>query len=141
MSILVIGDRERAKIKAAIEQARACVNKWEDVQGVADGTISSVLLIKDRKPGVEEYLEKRSVQRLMLGTYRVSFSFEEQPAGVVRHLSISSHHRGKMPGPHVMALVIPEFGFSGMPLKRPGRSWVEEFEPGRFAVNVAEVEP
>lgn len=36
-------------------------------------------------------------------------------------------------------MVLPAFGFSGMPLQRPGRVWNEEFEPGWFAVNVVEM--
>jgi hypothetical protein len=41
----------------------------------------------------------------------------------------------------VMLMLVKEFGFSGFPLQRPSRIWVEEYEPGRHAINVVELEP
>jgi hypothetical protein len=76
----------------------------------------------------------------MLGTYRAAISFEEQPAGILRHLSVASHAKGKVPGIEVVAMVVEAFGFSGWPLVRPGRIWLEEFEPGHMAVNVLELD-
>lgn len=58
---------------------------------------------------------------------------------MMRHLSVSTR-KGKVPGLEVMAVVLPEFGFSGFPLQRPGNVWNEEFEPGWFAINVVELE-
>lgn len=90
---------------------------------------------------VEEVHRAYPSQSVQLGTYRIALSFEHQPAGLFKHMSVSSHRKGKVPGLEVMKVVMDAFGFSGMPLQRPGRIWVEEFERNWHAVNVIEIEP
>lgn len=139
MSILIIGPDEEKKIAAAIGAARKTPMPWNVMKDIGhDGRPE--LLLRERKAGVAEARTSYPPQSVMLGTYRCSLSFEEQPAGLMRHLSVSTR-KGKVPGLEVMAMVLPAFGFSGFPLRRPGRVWTEEFEPGWFAVNVVEVEP
>ena len=66
---------------------------------------------------------------------------------MIRHLSVSSHNPAKVPGPEVMQMVARAFGFSGPHGASAavwadlfaGRIWLEEYEPGKHAVNVAEV--
>jgi hypothetical protein len=76
-----------------------------------------------------------------LGSYLAAISFEEQPAGLFRHISISARDPGKVPNEYVAKMVLEAFGFSGYPLTRPNRVWVEEYGPGRMAINFVEQEP
>ncbi len=108
--------------------------------------------LADRKGPVSLARQEYPPQQIMLGTYRAAFSFEEQPAGLFRHLSVSSHHPGNVPGPEVMLMVCEAFGFSkivcdafrdtpiGKPIDHPARIWAEEFDPGHYAINVIELE-
>lgn len=110
------------------------------IKGIATTDPTDELLLKDRKPGVDFVRKRYKPEHIMLGTYRCAFSFEEQPDGIMRHLSISSARKGMIPGIEVLKMVMPLFGFSGFPATRPGRMWKEEFEPGWFAVNIVELE-
>lgn len=141
MSVLFIGPQETAKIAEAIAKAKANVTPWEVLAGIADGTDTNKMDLADRKPGVAFVRRQYPPQHLTLGTYEVAVSFEQQPAGLFRHLSISSARRGKVPGLEVVSMVVEAFGFSGWPLQRPNRTWMEEYEPGWYAVNVIELEP
>lgn len=138
MSILVLGPAEEVVIRAAVHAARAHPMPWSVMKAIADESDTSVMLLGDRKVGVDEARRMYPPQHLMLGTYRIAFSFEEQPAGLMRHLSVSSVHRGKIPGMEVFDMVVPAFGFD-YPLRGICRSWAEEFEPGWFAVNIVQL--
>lgn len=140
MSILLIGQKEEQLIAAAVEKARKKVLPLSIIRGIATTDDTDELLLKDRKPGVEFVRMRYKPEHIMLGTYRCSFSFEEQPDGIMRHLSISSARRGFIPGMEVLKVVLPLFGFSGIPATRPGRMWNEEFEPNWFAVNIVELD-
>jgi hypothetical protein len=109
-------------------------------------------MLADRKPGAKDIRRKYPAHNVMLGTYRAAISFEHQPAGLMRHLSVSSRAEGKVPGPEVMNMVCEAFGFSKPlceafinrdvgPVSTSARIWAEEFEAGRMAINVIEVEP
>lgn len=136
--VLLIDEKARTVIAKAIEKARARPTPW--VPELADATPDNLLPLDRRRPGTFELREKYPSQHMMLGTYHVAISFEHQPAGLFRHLSVSSQMRGKVPGLEVMEMLVQEFGFSGWPLQRPNRVWMEEFEPKRHAVNVIELE-
>lgn len=141
MSVLIIGAEEEQAIHRAVTRARAKPKPWALTKAIADGSPKALLLLGDRKVGADKVLEKYPSQNVMLGTYRAAISFEEQPAGLFKHLSVSSHAKGKVPGPEVMKMVCKAFGFSGLPPTRPGRVWAEEFEPGHIAINIIEIEP
>jgi len=147
--ILVIGDREREKIAQLIASARAKPVPADIIARIGLKDFSPQLKLSDRPPG----FSRPPSQMIQLGTYTVAFSFEQQPPGLMRHLSVSSAHRGKVPSLKVMVLIAEEFGFSRQvlewldiiersgPEKRkpfPGRFWLEEFEPGHHAVNLIE---
>jgi hypothetical protein len=68
--------------------------------------------------------------------FRVVFSIEDQPAGMVRHLSISiPDGKGKCPSPEAVQIIGNEFGFEGSILQ--WSIWLEE--EGIIAVNAAQV--
>lgn len=139
MSVLILGEVEKRLIAQAIELARDQYLPW---------SIGQRHFIDDRdKPTNEFKLEDRrsdlspASQKLILGSYRCAISFEEQPAGMCRHLSISVAASGKMPNEIAVKFLTEAFGFtSGWPPTR-GRIYLEEFEPGHHAVNIVEVEP
>jgi hypothetical protein len=140
MSVLMIGPYEREVITKLLALARDQTMPW---------SIGKNIAIDDRaKPTSELTLKERKhdnpfprSQHVMLGSYRCAISFEEQPAGLCRHLSVSVKKRGKLPSPEAMKMLAEEFGFtSGWPPSR-GRVWLEEFEPNHHAVNILELEP
>lgn len=74
--------------------------------------------------------------------YRAAFSFEQQPIGLCRHLSVS--HEGAMPSEAAVAEIARMFGFTAFPptrgeIKTSFRIWIEEFDPGEWAVNIVEL--
>jgi hypothetical protein len=137
--VLLIDEKARKAIRQAIERARARPTPW--VPELASASPTDTLTLQERPVGTFDLREKYPSQHLMLGTYHAAISFEYQPAGLFRHLSVSSQMRGKVPGLEVMEMLVQEFGFSGWPLLRPNRVWMEEFELKRHAVNVIELEP
>ena len=138
MSVLAIGEHERKLIRQKVDAARKDIVPLRDAMKHAQGDDSPYLTYEERN---DEIVRKRPPQELKLQSYRIFFSFEEQPIGLLRHISVSVRKAGKTPHPIAMEMIIKEFGFSGIPLVRPGRIWLEEFEPGHHAVNVAELEP
>ena len=153
MSILMIGQREEAEIKNIIAAARAKPKPWVLTKALVQDDPTAVLMLGDRKAGVDEFLKEYPSHQIMLGTYRVAFSIEEQPAGMFRHLSMSSARAGVVPGPQALQMACEAFGFSSALCaivgsddvhirseQLPSRVWLEEFEPKRFAVNVIELD-
>lgn len=154
--VLLIGESERVAIDSAVAEARANAVPLAVLQAHLDGTWTPRLMLKDRKPGSTDFRKDYPPQNVQLGTYRVAISFEQQPGGLMRHLSVSSQAKGKVPGYQVMAMVCEAFGFSkavsgafatneGKPVEADARIWanarvwLEEFEPGHMAVNVVEL--
>jgi hypothetical protein len=143
MGVLVISVEDQMTIAAVIDEARAHPTPWSAIES---------LVIDDRKNPNPEYLfgDRRveavdklrkdyPTQKLELGTYNIAFSFEEQPAGLLRHLSMAVNDPKSTLVPHeaTVKMVAEAFGFIGWP---PHRGWVEEYEPGRYAVNIVQVE-
>lgn len=154
--VLFIGEDERRIIDAAVAAARAKPTPWSVMEAVAVATQGPTLNLDERKnpERIAEIMREYPSQQVQLGTYRAAISFEEQPAGMMRHLSVSSRHPGKVPGPEVMEMVCLAFGFHeklcksmGRPHatifrpERPARVWIEEFDPGHHAINIVELEP
>lgn len=140
MSYVHIDERARRQIAKALALARDQYLPWSIGKHVAiddSAKPTAELKLKDRK---HDNPFPRS-QHLMIGTHLCAISFEEQPAGLCRHLSVSVKKHGRLPNEIAMKMLAEEFGFtSGWPPSR-GRVWLEEFEPGHHAVNVIEVEP
>lgn len=135
MRMLMITPEVRAQIAAAIDRARATPVPLAVTMAMAVPDIE-VLRLTDRKP---EAPGRPPSQSLVLpGGFRVSFCFEEQPHGMVRHLSVSVPVPGKFPQPAAVAMIAEEFGFSGFPPEF-GKVWMEEFQPGHMCINVAEL--
>lgn len=140
--LLLLDARARDQIQRAIEQARARPLPWQQMkEHVVDDRAkpTNTLLLSERKPGFRRPIEPVNV--LIPNGYRCAISFEQQPAGLCRHLSISVDAPGQMPNVPAVEMIAKAFGFTlAEGLKVPvGRAWVEEFEPGQYAINIVQV--
>jgi hypothetical protein len=133
MSALFIGEREKAMIAAAIERARDMPLPLAFVRKAVSPDKPHVALA-DRPPGFKR--PQSEIVELPIG-YRANFSFEEQPAGLCRHLSVSVDRPGMVPSLEAFAMIAAAFGFSRA---NQGRVWFEEFQPGQSAINIVQLD-
>lgn len=129
MSVLMIGEAERAQIADVIADALA-----HPVQATSDSVTDyrQVLELKDRNP---KLIRPPSAHVLLPVGYRAAYSVEAQPVGLCSHLSVSVEGRatkGMMPSVEAVQMIAEEFG---VPYP-PGLGWIEEFEPGEYAINL-----
>lgn len=134
MSILIISDSDQRRIDEIVTHAREHFVPWSELQHGVVLDYSPELKLDDRVAG----FERPASQHIHLGDFRVAFSFEEQPSGIVRHLSVSVKDGRKLPHPIAVERLCQAFGFKNFP-PEDGGIWREEFDPGRWAINVAEV--
>ena len=132
MPYLIIGPDERQKIADAIARARTHPVTLEMLRAGAIEAKGTVTL-EDRKKGAA--LIRPESEHVQLGTYRASLSFEEQPAGLYRHLSISTDKPGMTPPRPVVDEIAEAFGMNRA-IDHASHVWLEEFAPGHFAVNL-----
>jgi hypothetical protein len=134
MSVLSIGTAEREQIARMIELARA---KPVPLALVARADMTTKnhkgkINLKDRDPAL---IRPPSQHIVFSGdNVRAAFSFEEQPGGLYSHLSISLLHGrpGSLPHPAAIIEIAKEFG---VPFP-PDHGWLEEYEPGEYAINL-----
>jgi hypothetical protein len=130
MSVLMIGATERERIAAMIAHAKqnpvplALISQAKHTTANHKGTLT----LADREA---DLIRPKSQHIEFPGGIRAAFSMEEQPAGLYSHLSISAERKGKTPHPMAISMICQEFG---VPFP-PDHGWLEEFEPGHFAVN------
>jgi hypothetical protein len=135
--LLIVDDTARALIAGAITRARSrTIPMAQSMQMALKDHDGPVLRLSDRKPDAPERPRPECLE--LFDGYQCAFSFEEQPAGIVRHLSIAVNNPGKVPMPAAVDQISKEFGFTDFPPVH-GKVWVEEFRPGEFAVNVVEL--
>ena len=121
---LVITDTERAAIKKVIAHAEQNVFSVRDI----------FQSIQRKKPPVGDV--PAFVCVVPFG-YRCVFSFEHQPHGQYRHLSVSVLGDGVAPNPEAVQMLATEFGFRGQ-LDNDMLIWTEPFGENKIAVNVAQ---
>jgi hypothetical protein len=131
---LFIGEAERAACAAAASRAAKHPTPLEDsmrtAQAVPQG--KAMLSLADRL-GPFKPLDVECVE--LPGGYQCAFSFEHQPIGLCRHLSVAVDTPGRMPHMAAVGMIAEAFGFVQGAERR---IWVEEFAPGHHAVNVVE---
>ncbi len=127
---LIITEAVRFEIWQALARADASPIPSETMRQFA--TLAAgvrELKLADRAPGLERPASEHV--EIPIG-FRAAISVEEQPAGMVRHLSISVDKVGRMPSEAAVMVIAEEFGmvppFDG--------AWLEEFDPGHHAVNL-----
>jgi hypothetical protein len=96
----------------------------------------AVVKLADRKPGFRR--PHRPEEVLIPIGYRAAVSVEEQPAGLFLHLSISVERADPKLMPSVEAIIgiAAEFGIDYQTAIQQGLIWMEEYEPGRHAINL-----
>jgi hypothetical protein len=114
-------------IDAAVDAARAKPVPWEVFKRAAEGIDQdqTTLSLKDRPP---DFKRPQSQHVLIPMGFRASISFEDQPAGLVRHLSIS------VEGGKAIGFSVPK-AFESFE-----RVWTEEYEPGKWAINLLQLD-
>ena len=137
MSVLVIGEEEKKAIARLIKHAEANVLSIAEVKATAAGQAN---------PIGDNYDFRLELPK----DFRVVFSFEQQPQGEMRHISISldprNHKPGCCPSPHAVNMLLEEFGFrhraplDDTEMIAPGLFiWLETVENGQsHAVNCLE---
>lgn len=68
---------------------------------------------------------------------KVVFTYEDQPAALCRHLSISGRTKGKMPNPGMAQAIMEILGFQS-PME-DCKLWIEDIPDGGQAINILEV--
>ena len=138
---LVIGPETLREIETAIARARMNPIPWQTLKATAVDTPGPMLALKDRKPGARP----ASIFVEIPFGFRVAISFEEQPVGLCRHISISveTSPQGKLPHMEAVKAIAEAFGIDIAKDYNSATTstWVEEFAPGEFAINVLRVEP
>jgi len=142
MTVLLIDPKARAEINAAVEEARKNVIPWEKMRHIAiddRAKPTNTLMLSERKQRPDDIPQSIGIK--FDGGVTAAISFEEQPAGIFRHLSVATGKAGKnhLPNPALMADLARLFGFKKFP-PEIGRVWIEEYGPNQFAVNVIEME-
>jgi len=139
MTAFMFGPKEKAALQAAQEQARQNPITAEIVnRGYNIGEFNGDLSLADRtelaKRGTPAM--RPSSEHVMLPNgFSVAITYEDQPCGMCLHMSMSSPKRGKVPTPEAVTLVLDALGLA-RPIDECEAVWLEEFEPGRKAVNV-----
>jgi hypothetical protein len=127
--VLVIDEITSQRIEALVESARRKPIPVDLVRENAAPPGTTVLALKDRKPGLVR--PPSDTIEIPFG-FRAAFSIEEQPAGLMGHLSISVDTPGKCPNESAVAMIAEAFG-----LPDPFDAvWLEEFDDGHYAVNL-----
>lgn len=135
--VVLITPEKKVEIAEAIAWARAHVVPWDKMRdAVADPT--PMLALKDRNPDAPQRPPSPRIVFEPSGV-EACISFEEQPAGICRHLSISTRDGRTVLDPTMTMLVAAEFGIELQP-EMNGRAWLEEYEPGRYAINIVILE-
>jgi hypothetical protein len=128
-------------IAAAVAAARAAPVSWETFKRIAEGIPQDTasLSLADRPPG----FQRPQSQNVMIPIgFRAAISFEDQPAGLVRHLSISLEDArpGAVPNIPSILAIAKAFGFRVEERESIERLWTEEYEPGKWAVNLLQLD-
>jgi hypothetical protein len=130
MTVFAIGPSDEKRLKDAIMIALEHPVPWEIVKtGITGNQETDTVTLADREHTVPRHVE----DVILPFGWRVAISCEEQPAGILLHISMSSPKKGKIPSEHAMKMLIEACGYK---LNDVARGWLEEFEPGWNAINV-----
>lgn len=140
MGFLKINDADESAIKAMIKNARNNFVPWsllEQHAHLTPGTPGKPITLADKQAVRNASAPQRPESlRIQLGDYVAAISFEEQPTGMVRHLSVSCSNTGNIPHPTAVQQIADAFGFDR---DDAFHTWLEEFVPGHFAANMVQI--
>jgi hypothetical protein len=132
---LIIRLEQMKEILIAIDRARSRPVPRDVFDKLASAVPQNTTKVRfeDRK-GFHLQREKYQPQQVLIEVgFRCAFSFEEQPAGLCRHLSISVEDEEPYVTPQEEAAQILARAFGIDPVNNS--CWTEEYEPGKLAVN------
>ncbi len=126
---------EQKTIDEALKLARANVIPWSVLASITVAT-DGVMTLGDRQP---DHKRPSSINVYLSDGVRAALAFEDQPAGIFKHVSVSVDDQRRPPPFMVLLAVYEAFGFRHIPPKQ-GRVWIEEFRPGWYCINMIELE-
>jgi hypothetical protein len=139
MSVLVIGKIELEIIARAVAKARKRPIPFDVVKAGVIDRASDVVTLEDRRKTGGDFFRPVSEQVLLPVGYRLAISYENQPAGLCLHLSLSIDKPNRLPNPHALEMISVACGID-VAKPPPSRTWVEEFtidgQPGGVAWNL-----
>jgi len=121
----LIDDNLREKMQALKENAEANIFSMDDLLDIENDCAEP----PGNRPGFAVLVP--------IG-YCVCFSIEDQPAGYVRHLSVSVDAAGKLPSPFLVEKVMKLLGFTGDGFIDCEFN-IEDIGSGREAISVLQV--
>jgi hypothetical protein len=144
MSALILGPEEYNNIANAIEAAKRNPLPYEVAKEFYMAGQPTKLAMNDFTQSAKVVRDAYPPQKLVLGTHHIAFSYEEQPAGMVRHISISTSTSVSGPDEFAMRMIAEAFGFKSftMDTTEPSKFhiWTEEFALGQWAINLIELD-
>lgn len=133
MTVFIIRPEDEAVLKAAADLVRDKPIPWSTIKpGIPSRQDTDEMTLADRV-GVPD-VERPIVNVMLPLGWRVAISCEEQPAGILLHVSMSSpRSKDRLPRLEAMHMVVKACGLKA---ENICRTWIEEYEPGKRAVNV-----
>src|SRR5262245_60720176 len=128
MSALMIGEREREQIQSAMARALAKPVPTSMLKNMAyDDQSRHAFRLHDRDENRAPFFWKLDyIQRVELPVgFTAVISFEEQPVGLCKHLSVSIDKHGMLPNLEAVKMIGKEFGIVDPPIS----IFIEEYEP------------
>ena len=130
MTVFMISPDDQAQLRQAAAHVRKHPAPWSKIKhGVTSDKAEITLADREGLPDV-----KREIVNVMLPFgWRVAISCEEQPAGILLHISMNSPADGRVPNQHAMLMLVEALGHKEDDI---ASAWIEEYEPGKRAVNM-----
>jgi hypothetical protein len=133
---LIIRLEQMKEIYAAIDRARTRPLPRDAFDRLV-GTVpqdTSTIKLADRKGYDRRVRDRYPPQQVLVEVgFRCAFSFEEQPAGLCRHLSVSVEDEEPYATPQIEAAQLLARAFGINP--KVNVTWTEEYERGKLAIN------
>lgn len=133
MRMLVVGEKEKKAIAELRELAKAERLSREHLEKYSQGFDPNDP--KTRKEGFLPIAMKYTI--CLPDGFTVTYTEEDQPIGMCRHLSVSVDADGKLPNPSAIEYLLYSFGFEHK-LGVEQVVYPEEYGEGLTAVNVIE---
>lgn len=132
MSLLVLGPAERAEIAKVKAYAEAHVLDMPTLAAASEGFDPEDPSTRTDDTVIRDF----GFKCVLPHEISVVFTMEEQPEGLMRHLSVALMVGGNLPNPHVVRMLMSAFGFQGVVADY---AYLETFQPGHTAINVLEL--
>lgn len=123
MRVLIVDDKLKSDIEKVMAYAEDHQLTMDDLLDMYNGNMEIPGDIEDRNVRTES-------------GYRMVYSIEEQPRGMMKHLSISVDVDCWLPNPVAVEEIMELFGFRGK--INDCKCYLEDYGPNRKAINILE---